>query len=114
MHDDGVNGDAQAGDNIFTLRFTANEAATGEFRLRVSAAFKGVVRRVLSGVTTAPIQPDPRTIDDDGDGYTENQGDCNDINSSIHPGAQDIPGNGVDEDCNGTDAIPPSSQALPP
>ncbi len=41
--------------------------------------------------------------DDDGDGYSENDGDCNDDDASIHPGATDICGDGIDQDCIGGD-----------
>ena len=39
--------------------------------------------------------------DGDGDGYTVAQGDCNDNNASIHPGAAELC-NGVDDNCDGT------------
>ncbi|MGV8162089.1 MAG: DUF2341 domain-containing protein, partial [Candidatus Nanoarchaeia archaeon] len=49
-------------------------------------------------------------IDADGDGFYATGGicgaiDCNDNDSSINPGALDICGNGIDEDCSGADAI---------
>lgn len=56
MRDDGLNGDALAGDGVFTLRFTVTEAAAGVLRVRVSAAFRGVSLRVLSPVGSVPVQ----------------------------------------------------------
>ncbi len=47
--------------------------------------------------------PGPRHTDADGDGFTPFQGDCNDGNNAIHPGATDLPGDGIDQDCDGID-----------
>src|SRR5688572_31218327 len=51
---------------------------------------------------------DVRLDDKDGDGYLPDnacgisiQGDCNDNNASINPGASEICGNNVDDNCNG-------------
>jgi hypothetical protein len=41
-------------------------------------------------------------IDDDGDGYSEIEGDCDDANPAFNPAAVDYGCNGVDEDCSGT------------
>lgn len=45
-------------------------------------------------------------IDNDKDGYCDTQvkaaGDCNDQNASVHPGATEVCGNSVDDNCNGT------------
>jgi hypothetical protein len=42
--------------------------------------------------------------DADGDGVRF-PADCDDTNPGIHPGAADVPDNGVDEDCSGLDAV---------
>ncbi|MBI3756537.1 MAG: hypothetical protein HY267_01020 [Deltaproteobacteria bacterium] len=40
-------------------------------------------------------------VDADGDGFTVAQGDCNDTNAAIHPGAVELC-NGIDDNCDGT------------
>jgi hypothetical protein len=54
---------------------------------------------VVPTVVPTPTPP----LDADGDGFPAAL-ECNDNNAAIKPGAFDVPGNGVDEDCNGTDA----------
>lgn len=44
-------------------------------------------------------------FDVDGDGWYVDGGDCDDADPDIHPGVDDIPYNGIDEDCDGTDLI---------
>lgn len=40
--------------------------------------------------------------DDDGDGFSERGGDCDDADSARHPGARELPGDGLDNNCDGT------------
>jgi hypothetical protein len=42
-------------------------------------------------------------VDNDGDGYSEAEGDCDDTNADIYPGAPETPGDGVDSNCDGND-----------
>jgi hypothetical protein len=41
--------------------------------------------------------------DSDGDGYFAEIDDCNDLNDSIHPGAEDAACDGIDNNCDGTE-----------
>lgn len=51
------------------------------------------------------------STDADSDGYSF-PADCDDTDPAIHPGATDVCGNGVDEDCSGADtACPPTATA---
>jgi len=60
----------------------------------------------------------PQNTDDDGDGYTEMQGDCNDCDPNVSPGSVEVIGDTTsptyvpaDEDCNmKVDEAPPSCE----
>ena len=44
-------------------------------------------------------------LDNDGDGWTDVDGDCDDSDASIYPGAAEVPDDGIDQDCDGVDAV---------
>ncbi|WP_143084543.1 choice-of-anchor X domain-containing protein [Massilia yuzhufengensis] len=49
LRDDGTQGDAQAGDRIYTLRTTLQQADPGTMMFQVSAGFKGELKRSFAG-----------------------------------------------------------------
>lgn len=60
-------------------------------------------RSSLTRTISVAGPPPPCGDDCDGDGYPASV-DCDDSRAALHPGAVDIPGDGVDQDCEGGDA----------
>ena len=56
---------------------------------------------IINDCNTSSLSNDE--VDMDADGFTPCQGDCNDFDYTINPSANDIAGNGIDEDCDGQD-----------
>ena len=48
------------------------------------------------------VDEDTAWADDDGDGFTEAGGDCDDADPTTHPAADEVTGNAVDENCDGS------------
>jgi hypothetical protein len=68
-----------------------------------------VVAVTLVLAATVGALPAPAQVDLDGDGYADTDGDLYDVPDGlvaspelVNPGAYDIPGNGIDDDCDGT------------
>lgn len=52
---------------------------------------------------TQDTGPSDSDVDDDNDGYTENQGDCDDNNNTLNPGESDSTVDGIDQNCDDFD-----------
>ena len=87
-------------------------ASESEPARKITTARAGLVGPVLAGAR--------RALDRDHDGYARllGGGDCDDGDSTVHPGVLDFPDDGVDQDCDGKDAtvsvlVPPPFAAVP-
>jgi len=61
-----------------------------------------IVASLTSDTVIALLEPRLEPVDADGDGFSV-VSDCDDTNPEAHPGATERCGNGVDEDCDGSD-----------
>lgn len=91
--------------------YNVNDECDSESNATVDGAFAAYYSSVASflgsgdGGGDPEPDPDPTCTDADGDGFCVEDGDCNDNDAKVYPGAQDTKGkwgrDGVDNDCNG-------------
>jgi hypothetical protein len=115
-----------------TMKFSSSEPTNARFECSLDgAAFSACATPlVLNGLASGAHSFRVRTIDQagnvslpverdwtiaipdaDGDGFNANV-DCNDHNAAVHPGATEVPDNGIDENCDGADAHVPLTRII--
>jgi hypothetical protein len=84
--------------------FQLSDVAYDFCRFNPSNGAVEVCERRVRLIRPAPPAPQPAPPQDaDGDGVAA-PADCWDQNATVHPGAKEIPGNAIDDDCTGGDA----------
>ncbi len=58
----------------------------------------------LLAACNGPVPDRVTHVDADGDGFVVGD-DCNDALAGVHPGAREVPGDGLDQDCDGVDPL---------
>ncbi len=80
----------------------ALNVAAGEYFVQVASKGANFPGLPEGAITTTALFATDRDVDQDG---VAPPADCNDANPAIRPGAVDVAGDGVDQDCSGADLV---------
>ena len=82
-------------------------------RKYATGMLSGCTAESAVNVSNSPwlLDADDCTFDLDEDRWTDEDGDCDDADAAVYPGANDIPLDGIDQDCDGVDAVPGCTDA---
>lgn len=83
---------------------TANGTETFDYFYVISSTFPQVPRCFVGNVNSSFSNNKINGTDNDGDGFIV-EFDCDDNNRAINPLATEIPGNNIDENCDGEDVL---------
>ena len=108
---------SNAEDTTYTYTVQA-PSSTGSYTFDGIYMFEGFsVSATTLGETSVDVIDQCPECDVDQDGFNaQNEcckgNDCNDLDPNVYPGATEICGNGIDEDCSGDDLICPSPSTV--
>ena len=90
------------------VSFQASSSTLNERRISLSMERGAPLSKIVLGALR-------KSSDRDRDGFSARfgGGDCDDGRADVNPGADDVPGNGLDEDCSGRDAERVALSATP-
>ena len=91
----------------YQMRVTATDEASGALLAVDSFLVRLALPEVCNWMDDDGDGMIDEGFDEDGDNWSTCEGDCDDTDANVHPWAIDVCDDGIDQDCDGVDAICP-------